>query len=124
MQDKQKEKKDEPRTILQNRSLHKWLRDNAELMKKDGITVKQLVEIMMTMPLEMYPTQKILKEIVWRPIQKIMLGKESTTELTKAEIDPIIDIIVKNIGQFLGYTFTPFPSIENQDFNDEYDKDS
>ena len=31
------QKKDEPRSGQQNRALHKWLKDNAEIMKKDGI---------------------------------------------------------------------------------------
>jgi hypothetical protein len=53
----------------------------------------------------------MVKELIWRRVQKIKLGKESTTELTIKEIDQIVDEISKFMGEQHGLT-VEFPSIE------------
>jgi hypothetical protein len=64
------------------------------------------------MSYEVFPTKENLKEDVWKQIQWALFKKKSTTELNTDEIDPIIDVLVKNVGQATGHVFTPFPSIE------------
>ena len=114
MKDDTEKKEKRIRSKVQNNSIHKWLDDNAKLMKKEGITIKQLIQIILTTSFEMYPTKDNLKEIIWRPIQIAMFSKVSTTELNTDEIDPILEVFIKNVGQATGHEFTPFPSIEAQ----------
>ncbi len=114
MKDDTEKKEKRIRSKVQNNSIHKWLDDNAKLMKTEGISIKQLIQIMSTTSFEMYPTKDNLKELIWRPIQVAMFSKVSTTELNTDEIDPILEVFIKNVGQATGHEFTPFPSIEAQ----------
>jgi len=50
----------------------------------------------------------LIKELVWRPIQKIIVGKNSTAELSVEEINKIYEKVSEVI--FDRYNFTlPFP---------------
>jgi hypothetical protein len=69
-------------------------------MKK---TLKQEVEIAWN--------DYMVKEYLWRPLQKAILGKKSTTELTTKEIDQVFDTLTRHLGQKLGIELQ-FPSIE------------
>lgn len=53
----------------------------------------------------------MVKEYLWRPLQKAILGKKSTTELTTKEIDKVFDVLTRHLGQKLGIELH-FPSIE------------
>ncbi len=51
-----------------------------------------------------------LKEMMWKPIQKAMFGKGSTTQLKKQEeIDKIIDVFVKFFAEKFQQDLPPFP---------------
>lgn len=64
-------------------------------------------------PTELIITPVIVKECVWRPIQKAMFGIESTKELSKnKQIDMIADVINKHFGEKFGI-YVPFPNKEN-----------
>ena len=61
---------------------------------------------------------ELVKELLWRPVQKRILGKVSTTELQKIED---IDKVYDHINRYLGEKFeihVPFPQDEEwQRFN-------
>lgn len=62
---------------------------------------------------EVRPTTVGLKEVVWKPMQVAMLGKESTTELEKSEVDQVFEMF----NNFIGTNFEihiPWPVDENK----------
>ncbi len=68
-------------------------------MKK---TLKEEVEI---------PWQKMMvKEHLWKPIEKIMVDKDSTEEMTNKEVNEIYKVLDRHIAQKFGVS-VPFPNI-------------
>jgi predicted oxidoreductase len=97
---------EEKRSALQNRALHKYFELVAKDLRQNGITVKKLLEG----GLDIMPTKDIMKE-VWRKIQIAMFDKESTKDLTTREINDILDVLNKHMGEN-HEIFRAFPSIE------------
>lgn len=101
------------RTIPQNSALHLYLTQVANELDRQGHTLQDVVKAIRKV--EIKPTMHNIKEVVWREIQKAQLGKDSTTFLTKTEIDEVYDVMNK----WLGLNFEihiPFPSDEQKQF--------
>jgi hypothetical protein len=99
------EKKEKQRTLAQNNAIHLWFNQLAEALADAGYDVKQVIRV------EIPWTEYMVKELLWRPVQKALYGKRSTTELTTAEVTRIYDVINKTIGERI-HVFVPFPSLE------------
>jgi len=95
------------RTIEQNNALHLYLEQVAEALNREGHTMQDVVKAIKRA--EIRPTKEALKEVVWRPLQEIILAKKSTTELTKQEIDPVYEVMNKWLGQNFAIHI-PFPN--------------
>ena len=95
------------RTEQQNKALHLLFQMLADELNDAGLdmrkTLKPEIEISWN------PTS--VKEYLWRPIQKVMTRKESTTDLNSHEIDMIFGVLNRHLGQRFGIT-TIFPSVE------------
>ena len=109
-------------TRQQQKSLHKWLTMISGQLIEQGYTMQEVMEQMRSY--EIKPTPIALKENVWRPVQQAMFGTESTTKLLKSQkqIDDIIDVMCQIFGK-MGVVCPPFPSKENQNFNEIYKND-
>src|SRR3990167_8375392 len=91
------------RSSAQNDALHVYFRQIAEELNEKGLDLVQ------TLPKVDIPwTEKLVKEALWRPIQKTWVGKESTTRLTTTDIDEVYDIVNKWLAG-LGIHI-PFPT--------------
>lgn len=103
----------EARTLQQNRALHKFFGLLAEELNKAGLDMKVVLKPEVDIPW----TAQMVKEFLWRPIQKAYIGKQSTTELEKVkEIDEIYEILNRHLAQKFGefgLENVPFPSLEN-----------
>lgn len=88
---------DKQRTGQQNRALHLYLTMVAHELQNQGQTLQDVVKKINKV--EIMPTKDNLKEVVWREIQKVMTGKESTTFLDKHEVTEIYDVMNKWLGQ-------------------------
>lgn len=113
----------EKRTIQQNSALHLYFRWIAEALNSAGYDLKKVIDCFKD-GVEISWTEIMVKEILWREIQKVMYNKQSTIELSKQEeIDKIHDVLNRFLGERLGIDYIPFPS---QEFLDEklkkYDK--
>lgn len=82
------------RTNLQNRSLHKYCSDVANLLNESGISMSVFFK-----DIEADYTMEIIKEL-FRKFAKVKYGKVSTTELTTSEITAIYDEITRHIAKF------------------------
>lgn len=95
------------RTENQNNALHLYLTQVAKELDRQGFTLQDVVQKITKV--EITPTMHNIKEVVWREIQKAQLGKESTTQLTKHEIDPVYDVMNKWLGTYF-QIHIPFPN--------------
>ena len=96
------------RTTQQNRALHKWFALLAEQLNLAGYDIKKTLSQNIEHPW----TPTLIKELLFRPTMKSYMSKLSTTKLTTKEIDPILDVITKYLGENLGLDCPPFPSID------------
>lgn len=61
----------------------------------------------------------LVKELLWKSIQKALLGKESTSALQKGEIDIVYDNLSRLLAQKFGISIA-FPSQEQMIFEQNY----
>jgi len=99
------------RTELQNRAIHLYLTQVAHELQNQGQTMQDVVKKINKV--EIKPTMHNLKELVWREIQKVHLGKESTTFLTKHEVTEIYDIMSMWLSKNFEISL-PFPDSKEE----------
>lgn len=94
------------RTVQQNKALHLYFRLLAELLNEHGLDMRTLLKPGIEIPWN----AKNIKEFLWRPIQKSLVLKSSTTELTTKEIDIIYETLNRAIANH--GVHIPFPSLQ------------
>lgn len=99
-------KPDKQRTIKQNRALHLYFKLIADTLNDAGLDMRAVLKPDVHIPWNM----NSVKDYLWRPIQKIQLGKVSTTELTTKDIDVIFDTMNRHLANH--GVHEPFPSFE------------
>jgi len=102
---------DKQRTSAQNRALHKDCDLIAEKLNDAGYTVQSVIKI------DIPFTTQWVKEFMWKPIMKKMIGKTSTTELKKSDrsIEEIHEVLMRELGEKLHIEYHEFPfSIEKR----------
>jgi len=98
------------RTATQNDALHKYYELLAKELNDAGWTVQKLLQH----TIEIDWTKDTVKELLWRPVQKLLTGKPSTTNLDKtSEIDLVYEHINRYVGETTGIHM-PFPSEANK----------
>lgn len=103
----------EQRTIRQNSALHLYFSQLAETLNNAGLDIN----VILKKDVEILWSPVLVKELLWRPIQKIYLNKKSTTRLTKDEVNKVWKILDKHLSEKFG-VLVDFPSLEsliNQD---------
>lgn len=63
-----------------------------------------------------------VKDFIWRPVQKAMLGTDSTRQLLTDQIDPVYDTVNRHLGKHIDTVL--FPSIEDIIIQYNYEKDT
>lgn len=69
---------------------------------------------------EVWWTRNTVKEFIWRPVQKIQLKKDSTTQLLTKEIDQVYDTVNRHLGKHIDTI--SFPSIDEIITQYHYDR--
>ena len=95
------------RTDKQNRALHLYLTQLSEALNDAGFDMKKLLKQEIDIPWDTINA----KEYLWRPIQKELLKKKSTTQLKSHEIDKVYEVLNRMIGERTGI-YIPWPCIE------------
>ncbi len=98
----------EQRTEKQNNALHQYFTDLAEALNAAGYDVRR---VMKEIPAEIPFTGWGVKNFLWRPFQKVYLGKRSTTELTRQEVGEMYEAFNAYLAKF--GIHVPFPSEES-----------
>ena len=86
----------ETRSARQNRALHLFFTHLALELNKNGVEYKIDVPVIgeFRAPFD----TELVKKNIWYPIQLIMYGTSSTTELTTKQINEILDILTLHYG--------------------------
>jgi len=99
--------KDKTRTLAQNSALHLYFTMLADELNSAGLDMKKVLKPEVDIPW----TLESIKNHLWRPIQKIMFNKKSTTELTKSEVTEVWEVLNRSLSSKHGIG-VPFPSEE------------
>lgn len=103
------------RTEQQNKAMHKYFTLASDELNDKGITLTQLLEIIIS-KVQLMITPNVIKEQVWKPIQKALSGTESTRAIRKdGDIDKVYDSVNKALSEQL-QCYIPFPSREMQHY--------
>lgn len=78
------------RTDQQNKAMHLYFRMVADAFQEKDIDMEMLIK---AKPLPMPVTDTMVKESIWKPILKVMEGKDSTTEMNTVEPSEIYDVM-------------------------------
>lgn len=98
------------RSEAQNDSLHLYFTQVAQELNREGFDVRVVLQVIQEKGVDMFWSKELVKELLWRTIQKKHLKKHSTTELDSiGEIDQIYEMLNKWLGENFGI-HVPFPS--------------
>jgi hypothetical protein len=95
------------RTLTQNASLHKFCSLLAQAMNEAGFDFRVFIK-------EGYPvpfTEELVKEYIWKPIQKAVTGHESTTKPEPKQYSEIYDVLNLKLAEHGLYI--PWPCRSN-----------
>ena len=96
------------RTIQQNRAMHKYFQLVADRLNDAGLDMR----IVLKPEVEIPWAPASVKEYLWRPIQRLMLQKESTTMLTTRDIDRVYETLNRFLAEKHGVS-EPWPSFDD-----------
>ena len=95
-------------TRQQQKALHLMFRQLANELNDHGLDARKVLKPEIEIPWN----DKMVKELMWRPVQKIMLGKKSTTELENSEVDKVFAVIQRQLNKQFPEVDIQFPSVE------------
>ncbi len=96
-------------TPQQKKSIHLYFRQLAIALNEGGYSVP----VVLRESVDIDWNITLVKEIIWRTVQRKQTGKESTKDITKEELDNTFEEINRFIGEKFG-VHVPFPSEENR----------
>lgn len=108
------------RTDQQRKAMEVFFKRLADSLNAAGLDMRLVIKPEVEIPW----TQENVKEWLWRPIQKALYNKHSTTELDKQmEIDKIHEVLMHHLGEKFGLEYIDFPNdpdkLPSQPFYDD-----
>jgi len=94
------------RTLKQNSALHVYLKQLSKELNDAGFDMKKTLKPEVDIPWD--DDGAMAKEHLWRPIQKIMLDKESTVEPEKMEYVKVYEVLNRHLANKFGIS-VPWP---------------
>jgi len=92
------------RTLTQNRAIHLYFKWLADALNDAGYDIAATLQEDFQIPWN----EHTVKELIWRQVQDVISGKESTSKLDTAEVGQIYEIINRHLSQSKGVS-VPFP---------------
>jgi len=77
------------RTLTQNRAIHTYFSMLADSLNNAGYDVRKAMRHDVPIPW----TERLVKELIWRKVQKAMFDIESTTKLDVSQISDVYEVI-------------------------------
>lgn len=94
------------RTLKQNSALHVYLKQLSKELNEAGYDMKKTLKPEVDIPWD--DDGMMAKEHLWRPIQKIMLDKESTVEPERMEYVKVYEVLNRHLANKFGVS-VPWP---------------
>lgn len=101
--------KGKARTNKQNAAMHKYFSLLADSLNNAGYDMKKTIKAEVDIPW----TPDLVKEYMWRPIQKAVIGEESTTRAKTKDYPLIYETLNRHTAGKLGIS-VPWPSVEGE----------
>ena len=95
------------RTDQQNKALYKYFELLAEALNDAGYDMKKVLKPEVDIPWN----KEMVKTHIWKPVQEVMTGEKSTTEMSTVEPSEIYSVINRHISEKFG-VHVPWPSDE------------
>ena len=99
------DKLEKQRTLTQNKALHKYCQMLADDLNERGLTQMKVLRHDAEIPW----TMTAAKDSLWKPVQKAMLGKESTTKGNTSDYSKVYDVLSRHLAMKFGVDL-PWPS--------------
>lgn len=96
------------RTLTQNSALHLYFRMLADALNDAGLDQRKTLKPNVEIPWN----ETAIKELVWRPIQLAVVSKESSAELTTAEVQEVYEVLNRHLASRFGISL-PWPERED-----------
>lgn len=96
------------RTGQQNRALHKYCSMLSDALNDAGYDVRTTLKQDFEIPWN----QRLIKELIWRPVQEAIAGVESTTELNTVDPSEIYEVINRHMAEKFGVSIS-WPSYDD-----------
>lgn len=100
-----------PRSKQQNKAMHKYFEEVADILNENGIS-----QAVFLADLEVDYTKETIKNI-WRAIAKKKYGTESTADFTTKQLQEVFEEFNRHLGKF--GVHIPFPSYA-ADYDEEF----
>lgn len=97
------------RTPTQNNAMHRYFELLAQALNDAGLDMRRTLKPEWEIPW----TAEMVKEHIWRPVQKVMLDRQSTTQLQTIDVGEVYDVINRHMAEKHG-VHVPFPSSEGE----------
>ncbi|ARM83960.1 hypothetical protein [Marinobacter salarius] len=98
------------RTLTQNAAMHLFFGWLADALNDAGKDMRRTLRHDVDIPW----TPESVKEHLWRPIQKAMTEKHSTTEITTVEPTAIHEVLSRHLGERLGLVCPAWPKRDQE----------
>lgn len=82
------------RTLTQNAALHLYYEMLATALNDAGLDMRKTLRPEWEIPW----TPEMVKEHIWRPVQRLMVECESTTELDKMQVSEVYEVINRHMA--------------------------
>lgn len=92
------------RTLQQNKAIHRYFKLLAESLDGAGLDMRAVLKPEVDIPW----TQESVKNHLWKPIQDIVVDKESTADLDTPQVDEIYRVLSRHLSEKFG-VYVPFP---------------
>lgn len=96
------------RTNAQNNAMQVYCKQLAEEFCERGLDMKKVLKAEYDIPW----TGDLVREHIWKPLQKAMIQKKSTTKANTNEYSKVYDVLNRHFANKYGFS-VPFPSREN-----------
>ena len=96
------------RTNAQNNALQVYCKQLAEAFCDRGLDMKKVLKAEYDIPW----TGDSVREHLWKPLQKAMIQKKSTTDANTNEYSKVYDVLNRHFANKYGFS-VPFPSRDN-----------
>lgn len=98
------------RSSQQNRALHLWFTMLAETLNDAGLDMRKVIKEDVDIPWSCAS----VKEYLWRPVQKAMFQKQSTTEANRTDYTQVREVVCRHLADRFGIQCPDWPSIDRE----------